>query len=100
MGKIGKIFTALGVLTPAEYSEKRTFMDEERDLFNGKVKNAVYDAVVANGRVDRSVRLENINKFESSFVYNNKLTAALGNSACLKPRTNSRTRDEIRQLGR
>jgi len=50
--------------------------------------------------VDRSVRLENINKFESSFVYNNKLTAALGNSACLKPRTNSRTRDEIRQLGR
>ena len=99
MGKIEKIITALGVLTPAEYSKTKSFEGKRRDLFNDKASNAIYDAVVANGRIEKQIRLENANRLESAFTHNNKLTAVLGNSACMNPKTNSRTRKEIRELG-
>ena len=99
MGKIEKIITACGVLTPAEYNKQKSFFDEKRDLFNDKVQNAIFDAVVANGKMEKGVRIERVSKFEYSLSNNKKLAAALGASVCAKPRTNSRTRKEIRELG-
>lgn len=102
MGKIEKIITALGILTPAEYNTKKVFMDEERDLFNGKVKTAIYDAVVAgNNKNLKLERTERSKQLENNFKSNKKIDAALSAPAYAKPanmklKTNARTREEIK----
>ncbi|MBO4412687.1 MAG: hypothetical protein J5779_01585 [Clostridia bacterium] len=103
MGKVEKIITACGILTPAEYNKVKTFCDEQRNLFDGKAKTAIYDAVVAGGKIEKDIRLENVSKLENQFSNNKKISAALSTSAYAKPanikvNTRNKTRKEIREF--
>ena len=104
MGKIEKIITALGILTPAEYNTKKVFLDEERDLFNSKAKTAIYDAVVAGSNKDlRLERTERTKQLENSFRVETKISAALSAPAYAKPAkmkldTHNKTRNEIEKF--